>query len=103
MWLFLSCVLFETVRVDPPTGGISPLAWTIIGALSLVCLTVIPALWHRGNKERDKAEEIREKMYEDLKECNQKRADSEEEILGLMKLMSLMMEKSKPPLKGGKL
>ncbi len=92
--------LMDAVQVDPPTGSISPLAWVIIGALTVVCATVIPALWHRGNKERDRAENIREKMYEDLKECNQKRADSEEEVLGLMKLLRLMMEQSKP--KGGK-
>lgn len=101
MWLSLSfAVAAEAARVDPPTGGISPLAWAIISALALVCLTVVPALWHRGNKERDRADQIRDKMYEDLKECNKKRADSEEEILGLMKLLSLMMEQSKS--KGGK-
>jgi hypothetical protein len=100
MWLSLSFAVYAVSKVDPPTGGISPLAWVIISALVLVCATVVPALWHRGNKERDKAESIRERMYEDLKECNKKRADSEEEILGLMKLLSLMMEQAKS--KGGK-
>ncbi len=90
----------EAVKSDPPSGGISALAWVIIGALTAVCASVIPALWHRGNKERDRAERMREKMYEDLKECNQKRADSEEEVLGLMKLLRLMMEQ--PKSKGGK-
>lgn len=76
---------------DPPSGGISPLAWVIICALALVCATVIPALWYRGNK-------IQDKMYEDLKTCNEKRAKTEEDVLGLMKVLRLQMEASR----GGK-
>lgn len=75
-------------QVTPPTGGISPLAWVIIGALSVVCATVIPAMWHRGNK-------IHDTMYEDLKDCNKKCAKSEEDVLGLLKVLSLQMEQSK--------
>lgn len=72
----------------PPSGGISPLAWAIIGSLATVCATVIPALWHRGNK-------IQDQMYEDLKTCNEKCAQSEEDQLGLLKVLRLQMEASK--------
>lgn len=75
----------------PPAGEVSPLAWAIIGTLATVCGTVIPALWYRGNK-------IHDKMYEDLKECNQKHLDQEEEVLGVLKVLRLQMEQSK----GGK-
>lgn len=75
----------------PPSGGISPLAWVIICVLAGVCGTVIPALWYRGNK-------IQDKMYEDLKECHKKRAEAEEDMLGLLKVLRLQMEASK----GGK-
>jgi hypothetical protein len=80
-------------QVTPPAGGISPLAWVIIGALALVCSTVIPALWHRGNK-------IHDTMYEDLKKCNEKCKQSEEDVLGLMKVLRLQMEASKGGKKG---
>ena len=80
-----------TFQSDPPAGGISPLAWVIILALVGVCGTVIPALWIRGNKLQDK-------MYEDLKLCNEKRAKTEEDILGLMKVLRMQMEVSR----GGK-
>jgi len=97
MWLSLPCMIFAA---DPPAGGISPLAWTIIGALAAVCVTVVPALWHRGNKERDRADQVRDELYKDLRECNKKRVESEDEMLDLMKLLRLMMEQ--PKSKGGK-
>lgn len=87
---FLS-VATMLAEVTPPSGGISPLSWVIIGVLATVCTTVIPALWYRGNK-------IQDTMYEDLKKCNEKRAQSEEDVLGLMKVLRLQMEASK----GGK-
>jgi hypothetical protein len=79
--------------VTPPSGGISPLAWVIIGALATVCMTVIPALWYRGNK-------IQDTMYEDLKKCNEKCKQSEEDVLGLMKVLRLQMEASRGGKKG---
>ncbi len=87
----VSSLVLLSLRGDPPVGGISPLAWAIILALAGVCATVIPALWVRGNK-------IQDRMYEDLKACNQKRAQSEEDMLGLMKVLRLQMEASR----GGK-
>ncbi len=62
-------------QVEVPTGGVSPLAWAIIGALALAIAAVVPALWSRGNK-------IQDRMYEDLKTCNEKRAKTEEDVLG---------------------
>jgi len=75
----------------PPAGGISPLAWAIIVALATTLVSVTTALWFRGNK-------IQDKMYEDLKTCNEKRAQTEEDVLGLMKVLRLQMEASR----GGK-
>jgi hypothetical protein len=76
------------LEVDPPSGGVSPLAWVIIGALIFVIATVIPALWIRGNK-------IEDRMYSDLKKCNEKRNASEEEIVSVLKVLRLQMEQSK--------
>lgn len=87
MLLSLS-ILMEVTNVEPPTGGISGLAWVIILALAVAFGAVVPALWHRGNKLQDK-------MYEDLKICNDKRAKTEEDVLGLMKVLRLQMERSK--------
>ena len=89
MLLSLSCMM--AAAGDPPAGGISPLAWVIILALVAVIAGVIPALWIRGNK-------IQDKMYEDLKVCNEKRAKTEDDVLGLMKVLRLQMEASR----GGK-
>ncbi len=75
----------------PPAGGISALAWVIIVVMAGIGAAVIPALWYRGNK-------IQDQMYEDLKKCNEKRAQSEEDQLGLLKVLRLQMETSK----GGK-
>lgn len=77
----------------PPEGGISPLSWVIIVALATVCMAAIPALWYRGNK-------IQDKMYQDLKECNDKKMKSEEDQLGLLKVLRLQMERSKGGSKG---
>jgi len=90
MLLSLSFVM-DAVTVDPPTGGISALAWIIIVTLAGVCGVAIPALWYRGNK-------IQDRMYADLKTCNERRVQSEEEQLDLLKLVRLQMEQSK----GGK-
>lgn len=96
MELFLSLM---GMAVDPPTGGISPLAWAIIGALALVCTTVIPALWVRGNSIQDRMQkrmdEVQDKMYGDLKTCNEKKLELEDEVLDLMKLLRMQMEQSK--------
>ena len=85
MWLSLSFLM--AVAGDPPAGLISPLAWAIISALATACTVAIPALWYRGNK-------IQDQMYQDLKVCNEKNAQSEEDILGLMKVLRLQMEKA---------
>jgi hypothetical protein len=74
-----------------PDGGISPLAWVIIGALVAAISAAVPALWYRGNK-------IQDKMYEDLKICHEKRVQSEDDQLGLLKVLRLQMEASR----GGK-
>ncbi len=87
MWLSLS-ILMEVMRVEPPTGGLSALAWVIIVVLAGVFAAVVPAIWHRGNKLQDK-------MYEDLKVCNDKRAKTEEDVLGLMKVLRVQMEQSR--------
>lgn len=87
MELFLSFVVMA-VAGDPPAGGISPLAWAIILALCGVIATVVPALWIRGNR-------IQDRMYADLKACNEKRNQSEEDQLGLLKVLRIQMEESK--------
>jgi hypothetical protein len=76
------------LKGDPPTGGVSPLSWAIIGALAAVCATVIPALWARGNKLQDQ-------MYADLKTCNESKEQLQEDTLGLLKVLRLQMEQSK--------
>jgi hypothetical protein len=86
-------LMTAVVAVDPPSGGLSALAWVIILALVAVIAGVIPALWIRGNKMQDK-------MYEDLKNCNEKRAKTEEDVLGLMKVLRLQMEVSRGGKKG---
>lgn len=86
-------VICEVMKVDPPSGGISPLAWVIIIALGGVLSAVVPALWLRGNKMQDK-------MYEDLKACNESKKKSEEDVLGLMKVIRLQMEHSRGGKKG---
>lgn len=79
------------MAADPPGGGVSPLAWTIIGALVVVITIAIPAIWNRGNK-------IHDQLYADLKDCNEKRLKSEEDMLGMLKVVRIQMEQSR----GGK-
>jgi hypothetical protein len=84
-------VLALDAAVEVPIGGLSPLAWVIIIALAGVIAATVPALWYRGNK-------IQDKMYEDLKICHEKRVQSEDDQLGLLKVLRLQMEASR----GGK-
>jgi hypothetical protein len=86
MELFLS-LLCQTAPVEPPAGGVSPLAWVIIGALVVALLGVCSF----GKYWTDR-------MYKDLKECNEKRLNSEEDVLGVLKVLRISMEQSK----GGK-
>jgi hypothetical protein len=85
--------LVVLAQTAPPSGGISPLAWAIIVPLAAALGAVVPALWARGNK-------IQDRMYEDLKACNEKRAKTEDDILGLMKVLRLQMEASRGGKKG---
>lgn len=87
MTVFLSAVMAEVVRVDPPSGGISPLAWTIIVVLASALGATVPALWKQNRQ-----------MYRDLKECNERSNQKEDEVLGLLKVVRVQMEVSK----GGK-
>jgi hypothetical protein len=87
MRLFLSFMTFEVARIDPPNGGISPLAWTIIIALATVISATVPALWKMNRV-----------MYRDLRQCNERSNKQEDEILGLLKVVRVQMEVSK----GGK-
>lgn len=73
---FLSVAL----RVDPPSGGVSPLAWTIIVALVTALGIVSRAL---------------AVVYKDLKTANEKLNARDEEALGLFKVMRGQMERSK--------
>lgn len=84
MWLSLSFVMVEVARVDPPAGGLSPLAWTLIIALSGVISAAVPALWLQNQK-----------MYRDLKECNEIKNQQDEEVLGVLKVVRLQMEQSR--------
>lgn len=79
--------LAALAQTAPPAGGLSPLAWTIIVALCTAGATVVGALW-----------KDRQQTYNDLKACNAKYAEQEEEILGLLKVLRVQMEQSK----GGK-
>jgi hypothetical protein len=88
---FLSWILGS--EGAPPIGPISPLAWAIIGALSTTLMSVTTALWVRGNK-------IADRYYADLKACNEKRNQSEEDVLGLLKVLRLQMEASRGGRKG---
>jgi hypothetical protein len=83
----MNLLLSLIAAVDPPSGGISPLAWTIIVALAGTLTTVTGILW----KDRSK-------VYDDLKACTAKRLESEEEMLALLKVLRSQMERSK----GGK-
>lgn len=84
MWLSLSFAVLAVAKVDPPTGGISPLAWTIIIALATVISAAIPALWKMNRT-----------MYRDLKDCNDRSNQKEDDLLGLLKVVRVSMEASK--------
>ena len=74
--------------VEPPTGGISALAWVIIlalvGAMSTICGVALG--WVN-------------KLYDDLKACNAAKAAEAEEILAMLRVARVQMERSKS---GGK-
>lgn len=76
------CMLYA--ETTPPSGGLSSLAWTLIVTLATALVTVTGALW-----------KDRKQTYDDLKACNAKYAEQEEEILGLLKVLRVQMEKSK--------
>jgi hypothetical protein len=80
--------LMEVLKAaDPPAGVFSPAAWVVISALgtALMGVSLFGAKWAT-------------KIYDDLKECNKARVASEEEVLGLLKVLRVSMEQSK----GGK-
>lgn len=80
-------LLFAVQKNDPPAGGISPLAWVIILAL-VAALGIVSLFFSKWNS----------RLYDDLKECNASKAGLLEEVLGLLKVVRIQMEKSK----GGK-
>jgi hypothetical protein len=73
----------EGLRItDPPSGGVSPLAWIIIcalvaavTALGKVCVT----------------------LYTDLKKAREDLADAYEEQANLLRTLRLSLDASKPP------
>lgn len=75
--------LVLSLSEDPPSGGVSPLAWAIIVALATAFAAAVPALWYD-----------RRRMYDDLKACNAAKAEQDEEILGLLKVLRVQMEQS---------
>lgn len=79
--------VLAVLAIDPPTGSLSPLAWTIIGVLCAVIVAICTYAkgWHG-------------KMYDDLKACNELGNAKDEENLGLLKVIRLQMEESR----GGK-
>lgn len=83
MVLFLS-MAFAVAPVDPPAGGVSPLAWVLVTALATALVTVCTVALKRIDR-----------MYDDLKACNAARADSEEDTLGLLKVLRTQMERSR--------
>jgi hypothetical protein len=92
--VYLSVLVnFQDVASAPPSGAVSAVSWVIIVSLVAALVSVTTALWFRGNK-------IQDQMYEDLKECNEKRAKTEEDVLGLMKVLRLQMEASRGGKKG---
>ena len=76
--------LLAALPLDPPAGGVSPLAWVIITCLAtaLTGVSLFGARWAT-------------KIYDDLKACNTAKASQEEEILGLLKVVRVSMEQSK--------
>ncbi len=82
MELLLS--VFNVKDIAPPTGSVSPLAWVIIGALStaLVSVCVFSKFWVN-------------RLYEDLKECRARKVQEDDETVGLLKVLSSQLERSK--------
>jgi TRAP-type C4-dicarboxylate transport system permease small subunit len=76
----LCVVCLEVVKVDPPAGSLSPLAWTIILALCGFIMMLLRAL---------------AVVYKDLKAANNKLNQRDEEALGLFRVMRGQMERSK--------
>lgn len=76
----MGVVVMAAVVSDPPAGGISPLAWTIICVLSGVVVVLARAL---------------AVVYKDLKAANERVNARDEEALGLFKVMRGQMERSK--------
>ncbi len=75
------CVVFmEVAKSDPPTGSLSPLAWTIILTLCGFIGVLLRAL---------------AVVYKDLKAANAKLNARDEEALGLFKVMRGQMERSR--------
>lgn len=80
--------ILSMADVEPPSGGISALAWVIILALcsTLVAVCTISLRWVT-------------KLYEDLKSCNAAKAAEDEEILAMLRVARIQMERSRA---GGK-
>lgn len=76
----LGVVFVEVAKADPPSGSLSPLAWTIILALCGFIGVLLRAL---------------AVVYKDLKEANNKLNQRDEEALGLFKVLRGQMERSK--------
>jgi hypothetical protein len=70
--------------VDPPSGGVSNLAWVLVTSLvtALLAVCTVGLRWIS-------------KMYDDLKACNAARADADDDTLGLLKVLRTQMEKSR--------
>lgn len=83
LWSMLSAA-----EVDPPSGGISPLAWVIILALCSVVVAICTVALRWVSK-----------LYDDLKACNAAKAAESEEILAMLRVARVQMERSRP---GGK-
>lgn len=87
MNLLWSTVL-SAIDVEPPSGGLSALAWVIIlalcGVVTAICTVALRWI---------------SKLYEDLKTCNAAKAAESEEILAMLRVARVQMERSRP---GGK-
>jgi hypothetical protein len=78
-------------RVDPPSGAISPVSWTIIVALgtALMAVSGFATKWLS-------------KLYEDLKACNAAKHNEAEEILAMLRVARSQMERHRDRDRGGK-
>jgi hypothetical protein len=77
----------QSIAINPagaPEGGVSPLAWVIIGCLITALLAVVAF-----------AKAWTDKLYNDLKECNGRAADREEDTVGQLKVLTVQMEKAR--------